>query len=167
MTRDWQALGHQRPGRKRGYFGPHHVQDRAGSREKTELMVYLRVEEKLTLKEIGEIFGCSREAVRLRLAVAEVDAATRERLRSGWKKGPKVVPLTVTRFAKLVRGWIEASGAWYCSQGRHVVTEERRDPLCLECKRVRMSAHRDKLNPNIQRRSPEQVARMRRARWGY
>lgn len=88
MKRDWRALGHQKPGRKAGvaHGRPYRVRDREESREKTELMVHLRVEERLTLEEIGEIFGVSREAVRLRLAGAEVDEATREKLRTGWIK---------------------------------------------------------------------------------
>lgn len=171
MKRDWRALGHQKPGRKAGvaHGRPYRVRDREESREKTELMVHLRVEERLTLEEIGEIFGVSREAVRLRLAGAEVDEATREKLRTGWIKERRVPPLTPTRFAKKVRGWIKESGARYCFKGRHVVEELEYGPgpLCRECIRKRMSEWREKVHPNIVRRSPEQVARMHRARWGY
>lgn len=137
------------------------------SRETTELMVLLRTEEKMSMKQIGDIFGVSREAVRLRLGRAVVDEATREKLRSGWRKAPAPPPLTVWRFAAKVREWVRESGSWYCWCGHHVVTEDRKYQMCRECNRLRHEERMDRLYPNRQRRTPEQVARMHRGRWGY
>lgn len=128
------------------------------SRETTELMTSLRVDERLTLDEIGEICGVTREAVRLRLKKAGVEF--------DWRKPEAVPVLTVGRFAKCVRRWVEESGSWYCSCGRHVVSE-RRAQMCRECNTSRVREYWTKKHPNAVTRTPAQVERMRRGRWGY
>lgn len=165
MKRDWRAMGWMKPGRKMGStHAPYAPRKKTAkskeSQEKTELMVTLRVDEKMTLKEIGDVFGVTREAVRLRLRAAGVAAGVLEKTRVALLLTPK-------QFAAKVRAWIKESGSWYCSQGRHVVTEERKYPTCRECNRLRAREYWNRLNPNAQRRSPEQVAKMHRARWGY
>ncbi len=151
-----------KPGRPQGYMT-------SESRETTALMVLLRTDERLKLEEIGEIFGVTREAVRLRLKRADVDAATRETLRSGWKKRPPPYVLTPRAFAALVRAWLLESGCWYCPFGRHVLEGEPRNNgrMCRECNRLRKWKWRAVQNPKVQRRSPAQVDRIRRARFGY
>ncbi len=162
----WLGMTREGPKRRRGRPTGGRQGMTAESAKQTALMVSMRLEEKLTLAEIGDIFGVTKEAVRLRLKRA--DAATQAELSTCWKKEPRVVPITPGGFAKRVRAWVRESGEVYCARGKHVVAPgEMCGPrACRKCnaKRHRDWAHRK--TPGVVRRTAEQVARMRSARWG-
>ncbi len=125
------------------------------SARQTALMVAMRVEDKLTLGQIGDIFGMTREAVRLRLKRAKVDGATQKAL-GEWRIGPQVLPMTPGRFAKRVREWVRESGCVYCPQGKHVVAPGEllgNGRICRECNRVRAQERYVRLHPGRRRRS--------------